>query len=75
MENTKHLLATGCLKSKEKVLSNGNMFLQKKNQPILGGEVVRYVSLIIDGGKVQNDCKIKYNSLNNKTLKIASSLI
>ena len=28
--NIKHLLVTGCLKSKEKVLSNGNMFLLKK---------------------------------------------
>ena len=40
----KRLLVTGCRKSKEKILSNGNMFTQKKILPTFGAEVVKYVS-------------------------------
>ena len=47
------MLVVGCLKLKEKILSNGNMFLRKKTQPILGVEVVKYVSLIINDEEVQ----------------------
>ena len=52
---TKYLLVIGCLKSKKKVLSNGNMFLQKKIQQILGIETVKYLSYIKRGVKVQMD--------------------
>ena len=38
----KIFVSNRCLKSKEKVLSNGNTFLRKKIQPILGAEVVKY---------------------------------
>ena len=37
-----------CIKSKEKVLSKGSMFLPKKIQPILGEGVVKYVSSVIN---------------------------
>ena len=66
--NTKHLLVIGCLKSKEKVLSNGYIFLRKKIQSILGVEVVKYVSLIISGGKIPNT--FRANDLNNQKLKL-----
>ena len=51
------------------------MFLRKEIQPILGEEVVKYVSLTINGGKVLNGSKIKHNGLNNQKLKIARNLI
>ena len=73
--NTKPLLEIWYEKSKEKVLLNGNMFLRKKIQPNLGVEVVKYVSLVINGGKVLNGSKIKHNSLNNQKLKIAGNLM
>ena len=46
------MLVIGCVKLKEKVLSSGNMFIRKKIQPILRVEVVKYVSLLINGGKI-----------------------
>ena len=49
----------------ENVLWNGNMFLRKKIQPILGVEVVKPVSLIIDGGNMPYGSKIKHNGLKN----------
>ena len=61
----KHLMVIGCLKSKRKVLLNGNMPLRKKIQPILEAEFVKYVSLIVNSGAVPNGSKIKHNGLNN----------
>ena len=61
----KHLLVIGCLKSKRKVLLNGNMPLRKKIQPILEVEFVKYVSLIVNSGAVPNSSKIKHNGLSN----------
>ena len=58
-------------KIKGKSLSNGNIFLQKKILLILGVEVVKYVSLTINGGKVPNSSKIKHNDLDNQKLKIS----
>ena len=51
-------------KTKGKVLLNGNTFLRKKIHAILKVEVVKYVSLIINGWKVSNGSKIKRNGLN-----------
>ena len=51
------------------------MFIRKKIQPILGVEVVKYVSWIINGAKVPNGSKIKHAGLNNHKLEIATNLI
>ena len=62
----KHLMVIGCLKSKRKVLLNGNMPLRKKIQEAeLEAEFVKYVSLIVNSGAVPNGSKIKHNGLNN----------
>ena len=42
------------------------MFLRRKIQPILGAGAAKYVSLIINGGKVPNVSKIKHNGLGKK---------
>ena len=42
------------------------MVLRKKTQPILGVEVVKYVSLIINDEEVPNGSKVKENDLNNQ---------
>ena len=57
------------------IIWKGNMFIRKKIQPILGVEVVKYVSWIINGGKVSYDSKIKHAGLSNQKFKIATNLI
>ena len=47
----------------------------KENPADLRVEVVKYVTSIINSGKVTNGFYIKHNGLNNQKLKIARNLI
>ena len=46
----------------------------KENPAILGIEVVKYVSMTMNGEKVLNGSSIKHNGLNNQKLRISRNL-